>query len=157
MSPRYEEKPISPPACASRRRSGASCPLSRRSWKARWAISKEARTSMRKSSGGVGELLRAFYARQRVDDDLVVDQDDVEQAHAVFQTAPPELVRSFASRLVPMDEVPGERSGVVLSQACDGSDHAVRTWRCPTWKPVVRADVRLLRCRLGGRRRCSSW
>jgi hypothetical protein len=31
-----------------------------------------------------------------------------------------------------MDEIPGERGGVVLSQACDGSDHAVRTWRCPT-------------------------
>src|SRR5215203_5180291 len=49
-----------------------------------------------KSGGGVGQLLRTFHARQRVDDDLVVDQYDVEQAHAVFQTAPSELVRSFA-------------------------------------------------------------
>src|SRR5215217_5152137 len=39
------------------------------------------------SGGGVGQLLRTFHARQRVDDDLVVDQDDVEQAHAVFQAA----------------------------------------------------------------------
>jgi hypothetical protein len=77
---------------------------------------------MRKA-GAVGELLRTFHARQRVDDDLVVDQYDVEQAYAVFQAAPPELERSFASRLVPVDEVPGERSSVDLSQACDGSDH----------------------------------
>ena len=42
------------------------------------------------------------------------ENDKVEQAHAVLQAAPPELVRGFAIHLVPMDEVPGRTPATAL-------------------------------------------
>jgi|tagenome__1003787_1003787.scaffolds.fasta_scaffold19777265_1 hypothetical protein len=43
------------------------------------------------------------------------ENDTVEQAHAVLQAAPPELVRGLAIHLVPMDEVPGRTPATALS------------------------------------------
>jgi hypothetical protein len=42
------------------------------------------------------------------------ENDKVEQAHAVLQAAPPELVRGFAIHLVPIDEVPGRTPATAL-------------------------------------------